>query len=89
MPEIAQRELRNDNEEAIRRVEAGETFIITRNGVPVAELRSLPAGRARVVPRHRLAAAAQRLERLDAARFRSDLDELVAAPSYQPLRPSH
>ena len=77
MAEIAQRELRNDNAEVIRRVEAGETFIITRNGVPVAELRPLPAGRARIVPRHRLTAAAQRLERLDAARFRSDLDEVA------------
>ena len=75
MPEIAQRQLRNDNADVIRRVEAGETFIITRNGVPVAELRPLPAGRARVVPRHRLIAAAQRLEPLDAQRFRSDLDD--------------
>ena len=49
VPEIGQCELRNDTASVIRRVEAGETFIITRNGVPVAELRPLPAGRARVV----------------------------------------
>jgi prevent-host-death family protein len=75
--EIGQRQLRNDNADVIRRVEAGETFIITRNGVPVAELRPLPAGRQRLVPRHRLTAAAQRLERLDAERFRADLDDVA------------
>jgi prevent-host-death family protein len=35
---IAQRDLRNDNAEIMRRVEAGESFIITRNGRPVADL---------------------------------------------------
>jgi prevent-host-death family protein len=39
MPEtIGQRQLRNDNAEIMRRVEAGESFIITRNGTPVADL---------------------------------------------------
>ncbi|MDT0350562.1 type II toxin-antitoxin system Phd/YefM family antitoxin [Pseudonocardia charpentierae] len=39
MPEfIPQRQLRNDNAEIMRRVEAGETFVITRNGTPVADL---------------------------------------------------
>jgi prevent-host-death family protein len=35
---IGQRELRNDNAEIIRRVLSGESFVITRNGVPVADL---------------------------------------------------
>ncbi|WP_037357517.1 type II toxin-antitoxin system Phd/YefM family antitoxin [Amycolatopsis orientalis] len=35
---IGQRELRNDNAEIMRRVEAGEMFIVTRNGKPVADL---------------------------------------------------
>jgi prevent-host-death family protein len=35
---IAQRQLRNDNAEIMRRVEAGETFIVTRNGKPVADI---------------------------------------------------
>lgn len=35
---IAQRELRNDNAEIMRRVEAGESFVITRNGKPIADL---------------------------------------------------
>jgi prevent-host-death family protein len=35
---ISQRELRNDNAEIMRRVEAGESFTVTRNGKPVADL---------------------------------------------------
>lgn len=35
---IAQRQLRNDSGEIMRRVEAGESFVITRNGKPVADL---------------------------------------------------
>ena len=35
---ISQRELRNDNAEIMRRVEAGESFVVTRNGRPVADL---------------------------------------------------
>ena len=39
MPEsISQRELRNDNAEIMRRVEAGESFTMTRNGKPIADL---------------------------------------------------
>lgn len=83
MATIAQRQLRNDNAEVMRRVEAGETFIVTRNGVPVAELRPLGAGRQRVVRRDRLDALAQRLEPLDQDRFRRDLDE-VADPWFEP-----
>lgn len=35
---ISQRDLRNDNAEIMRRVEAGETFTVTRNGKPVADI---------------------------------------------------
>ncbi|MGE3284863.1 MAG: type II toxin-antitoxin system Phd/YefM family antitoxin [Pseudonocardia sp.] len=35
---IAQRQVRNDNAEIMRRVEAGESFVITRNGTPIADL---------------------------------------------------
>lgn len=35
---ISQRDLRNDNAEIMRRVENGETFVVTRNSTPVADL---------------------------------------------------
>lgn len=35
---IGQRDLRNDNAEIMRRVEAGERFTVTRHGVPIADL---------------------------------------------------
>lgn len=38
MQPISQRELRNDNATIVRRVEAGESFTVTRRGVPVADL---------------------------------------------------
>ena len=47
---ISQRELRNDNAEVVRAVEAGESFVVTRRGVPVARLVPLDAER-RVAPR--------------------------------------
>ena len=35
---ISQRELRNDNAQVMRGVEEGETYTVTRRGVPVARL---------------------------------------------------
>ncbi len=36
--EISQRELRNDNASVIRRVVAGESFVVTRRGEAIADL---------------------------------------------------
>lgn len=41
MKTISQRELRNDNAAVIRGVETGETYLVTRRGVPVARLAPL------------------------------------------------
>jgi prevent-host-death family protein len=38
---ITQRELRNDSGEIMRRLDQGESFVVTRNGVPVGELTPL------------------------------------------------
>jgi prevent-host-death family protein len=57
---IGQRQLRNDNAELMRRVEAGESFVVTRNGRPVADL--VPHG-GRDRPRTRTLAEAQALMR--------------------------
>ena len=72
---ITQRELRNDSGAVLREVQAGQTIIVTRNGVPVAELRPIPPRS--FVPRLVIATAAERASRVDAARMRADLDAVV------------
>lgn len=74
---IAQRELRNDNAKVIEAVAAGETFVITRNGEPVAELRPLQAGRRTFVAREEVAALATPGVRIDRHQFRADLDRVI------------
>ena len=69
---ISQRELRNDSAAVLREVQAGRTLIVTRNGVPIAELRPVPPRR--FVPRAVIADAGKRAPRIDLARFRADLD---------------
>jgi antitoxin (DNA-binding transcriptional repressor) of toxin-antitoxin stability system len=59
-------------------VEAGATFVVTRNGAPVAELRPLARGRRQFVPRADIAAAAAAGPHIDAAAFRHDLDTMIA-----------
>lgn len=68
---ISQREFRNDSGEILRALDRGEDFVVTRNGVPVGELR--PARR-RFVSREVLVEALRHAPWIDAARFRADLD---------------
>ena len=72
---ISQRELRNDSGAILREVQAGQAIVVTRNGVPVAELR--PVSRRRFVLRAVIAEAARRAPRVDAGVFRADLDAVV------------
>lgn len=72
---ITQRELRNDSGRLLREVQAGITMIITRNGIPVAELRPIPPRR--FAPRAVIVDAARRAPRIDASGFRRDLDAVV------------
>ena len=74
---IAQRDLRNQNAQILAAVEAGASFVVTRNGTPVAELRPLAGGRRRFVPRAELATVAVAGPRIDAAAFRHDLDAAI------------
>jgi prevent-host-death family protein len=74
---IAQRELRNENARVIDAVTAGETFVVTRNGEPVAELRPIRAGRRTFISRAEVAALAGANVRIDRERFRADLDEVI------------
>ena len=72
---ITQRELRNDSGEIMRRLDQGEAFVVTRNGVPVGEL--IPLRRRRLVPREAVVAAFAPAPAIDATRFRDDLDRHV------------
>ena len=79
---ISQRELRNDSGAIMRRVEAGERFTVTRNGVPVADL--MPhdqAGvdrRRRFLPVGEVAAGLGRLPDWEGERFAAESRELDA-----------
>ena len=72
---ISQRELRNDSGAILREVQAGQRVTVTRNGVPVAELRAVP--QRRFLLRSVIAEAARRAPRVDADRLRADLDAVV------------
>ncbi len=72
---ITQRELRNQSAAVLREVEAGRTIVVTRNGTPVAELR--PIRPRRFALRATLAEAVARAPRIDAERFRADLDAVI------------
>ena len=74
---IAQRELRNDNAKVMDAVVGGESFIVTRNGEPVAEIRPLRAGRRTFISRAEVAALAVANVRIDRDQFRADLDTVI------------
>lgn len=74
---IPQRELRNDNARVIAAVAAGESFVVTRNGIPVAELRPIQRLQRSFVPKIELLALAAAGPHLDFAQFRADLDRAV------------
>ncbi len=72
---ITQRKLRNDSGEIMRRLDQGEAFVVTRNGVAVGEL--IPMRHRRFVPRANVEAAFAHAPAIDAAKFREDLDRHV------------
>lgn len=71
---LTQRELRNESGEIMRALDRGEDFVVTRNGVPVGELRPL---REKFVASAALVEAFRSAPRLDAERFFADLDARV------------
>jgi antitoxin (DNA-binding transcriptional repressor) of toxin-antitoxin stability system len=73
--EITQRELRNDSGDVMRALDRGESFVVTRNGVAVGELR--PVRRRRFVGSDVAVAAFAGAPRLDRATFRRDVDRLL------------
>lgn len=77
MATIPQRELRNDNARVLAAVAAGESFVITRHGRPIAELRPIVEGRRTFVPAAELAALFREGPAVDAAAFRADVDRFL------------
>ncbi len=74
MSEVSIRDLRNHGGEVIERVERGERLTVTRDGRQVAELRPLdplPVKAAVLIGRW------SRLPRVDPARLRRDLDQVI------------
>jgi antitoxin (DNA-binding transcriptional repressor) of toxin-antitoxin stability system len=78
---ISQRELRNQSGEIMRRLDAGESFIVTRAGQPVGELS--PLRRERFITAETVAALFHNAPAIDADQLRRDLDA-VADPGSEP-----
>lgn len=72
---ITQRELRNGSGEIMRRLDEGESFVVTRNGVPVGEL--TPLRRLRFVTAESVTEIFRTAPSIDAKQFRSDLDAIA------------
>lgn len=80
---ISQRELRNDSGAILRAVEAGESMVVTRSGVPVAELR--PVERRTFVPASGWSAAVKGLPTINLAQLKADIDRDVAPEPGDPF----
>jgi prevent-host-death family protein len=74
---ITQREFRNNSAAVMDAVEAGETYVVTRNGVEVAEVR--PVARRRRLTAEELVEKYRRLPRVDHAQMVREADELFGA----------
>lgn len=82
MRTINQRDLRNDSSAILRAVEAGESMVVAKSGIPVAELR--PLRRAKFVPATTWLAIARQLPRVDAGALRRDVDTEVDPEASDP-----
>jgi len=73
--DITQRQLRNDSGEIMRGLDRGESFVVTRHGVPVGEL--TPLRRHRFVSADAALAMFRGAPSIDLARLRRDLDSVA------------
>ncbi|WP_297613348.1 type II toxin-antitoxin system Phd/YefM family antitoxin [Nocardia sp.] len=88
LPEIPQRELRNDASRVLREVRAGRSYTITVDGTPVADL--VPHRNARrrtAVPREEVVLAFGGLS--DASRPGDDVAQYVDDSIYDPYDRAH
>jgi prevent-host-death family protein len=72
---ITQRELRNESGEIMRGLDRGESYVVTRNGVPVGEL--TPVRSREFVAAGVAAAAFAGAPAVAPDRFRADLDAVL------------
>ncbi|WP_347349670.1 prevent-host-death protein [Nigerium sp.] len=72
---ISQRELRNESGRIMRELDAGRSFIVTRNAAPVGELR--PLRRHRLVDRAVVAEIFRSAPAIDRQRLVEDLDAVT------------
>jgi prevent-host-death family protein len=74
MTNVTVRELRNSGGEVLDRVARGESFVVTRDGSPVAELAPL---RRRSAPPSELVARRRGLPYVDPAALHRDIDTVL------------
>lgn len=79
--QISQRELRNDSGRIMRALDEGSSFVITRHGRAVGELR--PLRRDRFVDTHAALDVFRQAPRLDWERMKRELDD-VAGQDVEP-----
>jgi prevent-host-death family protein len=81
MKTVSQREFRNHSAAIMDAVESGETFVVTRNGVEVAEVR--PARpRRRPLTAEQLVARYRRLPTVDYEAMRKESDAFFGATEF-------
>ncbi len=74
MTEVTVRDLRNKGGEILKQVEAGRSFVVTRDGDPVAELK--PLGR-NLLSREAIIERFKHVPTVDASRLRHDIDSFI------------
>jgi prevent-host-death family protein len=72
---VSQRELRNESGALLRAAERGEIVVVTRNGIPTAQLG--PIQPAAAVGREEAVRGARALPRVDAGRLKQDVDQIL------------
>ncbi len=72
---ITQRELRNDSGKIMSALDAGKSFVVTRNGTPVGELR--PIRRTTFVPAALVLTAFAGIAEVSLDELRRDLDAVA------------
>jgi antitoxin (DNA-binding transcriptional repressor) of toxin-antitoxin stability system len=74
---LSQRELRNQSGAIMRALDEGEDFIVTRNGVPVGELRPINRRKPTFISREEFVALFEGLPHENYEQFRADIDAHV------------